>query len=42
MTNEDRVVPPTSTTPSSTVQDVPLTTWMSLSDHERILRRTRE
>ena len=40
--NEDRVIPPTSTTPKSTVQDVPLTTWTSLSDHERILGRTRE
>ena len=42
ITNEDRVVLPTCTTPNSIVQDVPLNTWTSLSDHERILRRTRE
>ena len=41
-TSEDRVVPPTSTTPGSMAQDVPTTTWTSLSDHERILKRTRE
>ena len=41
-TNEAIVVPPNSTIPSDATPNVPSTVWTSLSDHERILRRTRE
>ena len=36
-TNRDRVLPPTSDMPNSVTQEMPHTTWTSVSDHERIL-----
>ena len=41
-TNEARIVPPSSTISSGIAPNVSSTAWTSLSDHERILRRTRE
>ena len=42
ITNEARIVPPSSTISNGTAPNVPSTAWTSLSGHERILRRTRE
>ena len=41
-TSEAVVVPPNSTIPSGATPNVPSAVWTSLSDHEQILRRTRD
>ena len=41
-TNESMVVPPNSAIPSDATPNILPTVWTSLSDYERILRRTRD
>lgn len=42
VTSEERITTPITTIPTDVAQGLPLPTWTSLSDHERILRRTRK